>query len=89
MRAVLTIALAAWIPALAQPDPAARLESLLAQARQAQARSDFRAAATAYREALALRPDVAELWSNLGLMQHESREYSQAADAFRSALRLN
>jgi tetratricopeptide (TPR) repeat protein len=89
VRAVLTIALAAWIPALAQPDPAARLESLLGEARQAQARSDFRAAATAYRKALALRPDVAELWSNLGLMQHESREYSQAADAFRSALRLN
>ena len=89
MRAVLTIALAAWIPAIAQPDPAARLESLLAEARQAQARSDFRAAAAAYRQALALRPDTAELWSNLGLMQHESGEYSQAADTFRKALRLN
>ena len=89
MRAVLTIALAAWIPALAQPDPAARLESLLAEAHQSQARSDFRAAASAYRQALALRPDIAELWSNLGLMQHECGEYSMAADAFRSALRLN
>jgi tetratricopeptide (TPR) repeat protein len=89
VRALLTIVLAARIPAIAQPDPAARLESLLAEAHQAQARSDFRSAASAYRQALALRPDVAELWSNLGLMQHESGEYSQAADAFRSALRLN
>lgn len=86
---MLTIALAAWIPAVAQPDPAARLESLLAEARQAQASSDFRAAAAAYREALVLRPDSAELWSNLGLMQHESGEYSPAAEAFRAALRLN
>ncbi len=89
MRAVFTIALAAWIPALAQPDPAAKLESLLADARQAQARGDFRAAATAYRGALALSPNIAELWSNLGLMEHESRNYSPAADAFGSALRLN
>ena len=89
MRALLTIVLAARIPAIAQPDPAARLESLLAQARQAQARSDFRAAEVAYREALTLRPEVAELWSNLGLMQHEAGDYSRAADAFRTALRLN
>lgn len=89
MRAVFTIVLAAWIPAVAQPDPAARLESLLAEARQAQARRDFRGAAAAYREALVLRPDSAELRSNLGLMLHESGEYSQAAEAFRAALHSN
>ncbi len=89
MRALLILVLAARIPAVAQPDPAAKLESFLTQAREAQARSDFRKAAEAYRQALALRPEIAELWSNLGLMQHESREYSQAADAFRRALRLN
>ncbi len=78
------------MPAVAQqPDPDARLESLLAEARQAEARSDFRAAAAAYRQALVLRPEIAELWSNLGLMQHEAGEYSQAAEAFRAALRLN
>lgn len=77
------------MPAVAQPDPDARLEALLAEARQAQARSDFRAAAAAYREALALRSDSAELWSNLGLMQRQSGDYSQAAEAFRTALRLN
>jgi tetratricopeptide (TPR) repeat protein len=77
------------MPAVAQPDPDARLESLLAEAHRAQARSDSRAAAAAYREALTLRSDSAELWSNLGLMQHESGEYSQAQEAFRTALRLN
>ena len=89
MRALLTFVLAAWIPAAAQPDPAARLESLLAEAHRAEARSDFRSAAAAYREALALRPDVAQLWSNLGLMQHELQEYSLAANSFHSALRLD
>ena len=89
MRALFTIALAASTLALAQPDRDARFESLLAEAHQAQTRSDFRAAAASYRQAVAIRPDIAELWSNLGLMQHQSGEYSQAAEAFRTALGLN
>jgi len=46
-------------------------------------------AAASYRQAAAIRPDIAELWSNLGLMQHQSGDHSQAAEAFRTALRLN
>jgi tetratricopeptide (TPR) repeat protein len=89
VRAFFTIALAASTLAVAQPDRDARFESLLAEAHQAQSRSDFRAAAASYRQALAIRPDIAELWSNLGLMRHQSGEYSQAAEAFRTALHLN
>ena len=89
MRALVTIALAASTLAVAQPDQDARLESLLAVAHQAQARGDFRGAAASYRAALAIRPDLAELWSNFGLMQHQSGEYAEAVDAFRKALRLN
>jgi tetratricopeptide (TPR) repeat protein len=89
VRVFFTIALAASTLAIAQPDRTARFESLLAEAREAQARSDFRCAAASYREAVAIRPDIAELWSNLGLMQHQSGEYSQAAEAFRTALHLN
>ncbi len=89
MRVLFTIALAVSTLAVAQPDGDATIESLLAEARNAQARSDFRGAAASYRKAAAIRPDIAELWSNLGLMQHQSGEYSQAAEAFRTALRLN
>ena len=89
MRALFTIALAASTLAVAQPEQDARFESLLAAARAAQARSDFRGAATSYRQAAAIHPDIAELWSNLGLMQHQSGDYSQATEAFRTALRLN
>ena len=89
MLALLTIALVFLTPAFAQPDSGPRLESLLAEARQAQARSDFGAAAGAYRQALAIRPDLAELWSNFGLMLHQSGEYSQAEKAFRKSLDLN
>ena len=89
MRVLFTIALAASTLAVAQPDRDARFESLLAEAHNAQARSDFRGAAASYRQAVAIRPDIAELWSNLGLMQHQAGEYSQAAEAFRTALRLN
>ena len=89
MRAVLTIALAASTLAVAQPDRDARFESLLAEAHNAQARSDFRGAAASYRQAVAIRPDIAELWSNLGLMQYQSAEYAEAVEAFRKALWLN
>jgi len=86
---IVLIALAASTLAVAQPDRDARFESLLADAREAQARSDFSGAAASYRQAVAIRPDIPELWSNLGLMQHQSGDYSQAAEAFRTALRLN
>ena len=89
MRVLFTIALAASTLAVAQPDRDARFEALLAEAHNAQARSDFRGAAASYRQALAIRPDLAELWSNFGLMQHQSGDYSQATEAFRTALHLN
>ncbi len=89
MRVLITVILAASFPAVAQSDRAGKLESLLAEAHEAQARSDYRAAADAYRQALAIQPDVAELWSNLGLMQYESHEYPTAEDAFRRALGIN
>jgi tetratricopeptide (TPR) repeat protein len=64
------------------------LESLLASAKQAQARSDFQAAAEFYRQALALHPEIPELGANLGLMYYQMGKDEQAAEAFRQALRL-
>ncbi|MBV8068756.1 MAG: tetratricopeptide repeat protein [Acidobacteriaceae bacterium] len=89
MRTLITLALAVWLPAFAQPDQTTDLQSLLAEAHEAQTRNDFHAAADAYARAAAIRPDVAELWSNLGLMQYESYQYAQAQAAFRRALAIN
>jgi tetratricopeptide (TPR) repeat protein len=89
VRLLLSIALAGCLPALAQPDATAKLESLLDEAHQAQSRSDYRTASAAFGKALAIRPDLAELWSNFGLMQYESHEYSRAEQAFRRALGIN
>jgi tetratricopeptide (TPR) repeat protein len=64
-------------------------ESVLASAQQAQARSDFQAAAEFYRQAVGLHPEIAELRANLGLMYYETGNNEQAAEAFRQAIRLN
>ena len=77
------------LPVLAQTSRNPKLESLLAAAHEAQARGDFRAAAGAYKQAVAITPGVAELWSNLGLMQYESHEYLQSEQAFQHALGIN
>jgi tetratricopeptide (TPR) repeat protein len=64
------------------------LQSFLAEAREAQSRKDFHAAAESYRKAIELEPSIPELWTNLGLMYHESGESSEAIQSFRQAIRL-
>ncbi|WP_263366536.1 tetratricopeptide repeat protein [Edaphobacter bradus] len=73
---------------LGQQNPQTTLESLLATAKQAQARSDYAAAANAYKQAVAIRPEVPELWANLGLMEHETGNYADAIRSFQQARRL-
>lgn len=68
-----------------QPD---QLESLLASAHEAQARSDFQAAADFYLRATVLHPEIAELQANLGLMYYQTGKDGAAIEAFRKALRL-
>ena len=63
-------------------------ESLLASAQQAQAGSDFEAAAEFYRQAVNLRPEIAELRTNLGLMYYQTGKDELAGEAFREALHL-
>jgi tetratricopeptide (TPR) repeat protein len=70
-------------------EPAQTLQSLLAEARDAQSRRDFNAAAEFYRKAVQLDPSVPELWTNLGLMQHESGKPDGAIRSFKEAIRLN
>jgi tetratricopeptide (TPR) repeat protein len=63
-------------------------ESLLASAQQAQGRGDFEAAASYYRRAVSLRPEIAELQANLGLMYYQTGKDETAIAAFQKALRL-
>lgn len=70
------------------PQSQVPFESLLASAQQAQARGDFQAAAESYRQAIALRPEIAELRANLGLMYYQLGNDHEAIDAFRQSIRL-
>ena len=63
-------------------------ESLLASAQQAQAKSDFQAAAGFYRQAVSIHPEIPELRANLGLMYYQTGKDEQACEAFRQAIRL-
>lgn len=87
-RGIIALILLAFSIAHAGRSEDGMLDPLLAEARKAQARSDFRGAAASYQQAVALHPEIAELWANLGLMRHESGEHGQAAKAFRKALQL-
>ncbi|MGO9338186.1 MAG: tetratricopeptide repeat protein [Terracidiphilus sp.] len=69
--------------------PAQTMQSLLAEARDAQSRRDFNAAAESYRKAVELDPSVPELWTNLGLMYHEAGKPVEAIRSFKEAIRLN
>ncbi|QNI33565.1 tetratricopeptide repeat protein [Alloacidobacterium dinghuense] len=71
-----------------QQEQNATLESLLATAQQAQAGSDYKAAADAYKQAVKIRPDVPEMWANLGLMEHETADYTGAIETFQRAYKL-
>jgi tetratricopeptide (TPR) repeat protein len=71
-----------------QQDESAKYASLIAAAQEATSRSDYVAAAEAYRQAARIHPETPELWANLGLMEHESRKYSDAIQSFQHAYRL-
>ncbi len=74
--------------AFGQQDQSSKLASLMATAQQAQAANNYAAAAAAYQKAVKFRPDIPELWANLGLMQHESGDYAEAIRSFQQAIRL-
>ena len=63
-------------------------DSLVEAAHHAQGRGDFAAAASYYQSAVALRPNVPELLSNLGLMQDVTGNYKEAIVSFQKAEHL-
>lgn len=88
----LTIALAnsgaSAVVGAMQPDNSEKLQSYLAAAQQAVARKDFSAAAVSYKQAVQISPQTAELWTNLGLMYHETGNFPEAIKSFTEAARL-
>jgi tetratricopeptide (TPR) repeat protein len=72
-----------------QQPPASRLESLVAEAQQAQATHDYAAAEKAYKQALRIEPSMPELWANLGLMEQEAGDIASAVSSFQQANHLN
>jgi tetratricopeptide (TPR) repeat protein len=66
-----------------------RLQSILAEARHAQGMNDLFSAVTFYKEATELRPDIAELWANLGVVQYQSGAPGKAVESLLKAHGLN
>jgi tetratricopeptide (TPR) repeat protein len=66
-----------------------RLAELSAQAQAAQQRGDYAAAAESYEELTRLRPEVGEIWANLGLMYQFMGDYPRADRDFLAALKKN
>jgi tetratricopeptide (TPR) repeat protein len=88
IKFLLLVLLVKPVDGLGQQQPS-RLESLVAAAQQAQGAHDFVAAASAYKEALRIEPNMAELWANLGLVQHQAGDCPNAILSFLRANRLN
>ena len=80
---------ASTLPAGGQADQSQGLNSFLATAQQALARKDYSAAADSYRKALKVSPNAAELWADLGLMDHETGSFAEAIKSFTEAARLD
>jgi tetratricopeptide (TPR) repeat protein len=73
---------------MGQQEAEAKYASFVAAAQQATSRSDYAAAADDYKEAIKIHPESAELWANLGLMEHEGGDYAEAIRSFQQAIRL-
>ena len=71
-----------------QQDAAAKYAAVVAAAQEAMGRSDFKAAAEDYKQAVKMHPESAEMWANLGLMEHEGADYAEAIKSFQQAIRL-
>lgn len=70
---------------LGQQPPASSLESLVAAAQKAQDAHDYLTAENEYRKALKVRPNMPELWANLGLMQQQAGDITAAILSFRQS----
>ena len=85
---LLLLLLAIPQPGHSQQEQDTTLASVLAAAQQAQASNDYAKAVDNYKQAVKLRPDIPELWANLGLMLYETQTYAESVHSFQQAMRL-
>jgi tetratricopeptide (TPR) repeat protein len=85
---LLLLLLAISASGFGQQDPAAKYAAVVAAAQEAMSRSDFKAAAEDYMQAVKIHPESAEMWANLGLMERESGDHAGAVRSFQQAIRL-
>ena len=64
-------------------------DSIIVAAQRAQAAGDYALSASEYAEAASIRPELPELWANLGLMQQETGNIPSAIESFQKANHLN
>jgi tetratricopeptide (TPR) repeat protein len=74
-------------PGSGQQEEGAKYAAVVTAAQQAVSRSDFKAAVEDYKQAVTMHPEAAEMWANLGLVEHESGAYAEAIQSFQQALR--
>jgi tetratricopeptide (TPR) repeat protein len=76
-------------PAQSPAEETPTIESLLAQASLAANRKDYRQAAALYQAILKTHPNLAEIWSNLGMMHQFLGDEQSAVHEFKVAVREN
>ena len=81
----LSAALATAFVCFGQEDELFRLYS---EAREAQAAGDYKTATQKYQRIVTLRPDMAEVHSNLGILYYQQKKSSEASSHFRKAIDL-
>jgi tetratricopeptide (TPR) repeat protein len=85
---LLLFLLASPLLGVGQQDGAAKYGAVVSAAQDAMNRRDFKAAEEDYKQAVKMHPESAEMWANLGLMEHESGDYAEAIKSFQQAIRL-
>ena len=64
------------------------LFTLYSEAREAQSDGDYQTATEKYQRIVTLRPDMAEVHSNLGVLFYQQKKSSEASNHFRKAIEL-
>jgi tetratricopeptide (TPR) repeat protein len=85
---LLLLLLAIPLSGFGQQEGAAKYAAVVSAAQDAMSRRDFTAAAEDYQQAVKMHPESAEMWANLGLMEHEGGDYAGANKSFQQAIRL-
>ncbi len=84
---LLQLLLAIPAPGFGQQEQGAKYAAVVTAAQEAMSQNDFKAAVEDYKQAVTMHPEAAEMWANLGLVEHESGDYAEAIRSFQQALR--